>query len=285
METGTFREASSEATRLMRELNSLNSQKEQAYAVYKAARTEGISLIEKVKTLKKERNDFTDAVKALKERRKALSSEATALIEQAKQKRKALEAAEKKTPGKSLTAARKQIEKIELKLETEPVPFEQEKKISEKLKQLKKELQGLEILSALSQEVKKISAEINRLRKETETVHSEIQEKAGLSQERHEEMIKVSGEIKARRETAKEAWLRFSEFKEKFSDMNTALENKLMDVGKLKEALEKKKLVERMSRVAREERRIEDKERELEAKMRSGKKLTTDDLLALQRAS
>ena len=98
-------------------------------------------------------------------------------------------------------------------------------------------------------------------------------------------MIKESGEIKARQKTPREAWLRFSELKEKFSEMSRALENRLMDVGKLKEGLEKNKLAERMNRVSREEKRIEDKERELEAKMRSGKKLTTDDLLALQRAS
>ena len=116
-------------------------------------------------------------------------------------------------------------------------------------------------------------------------MHAEIQEKAKASQEKHEAVIRLSREIDEKKKLAKESWQRFSGLKQKFIGLDEALKEKLASLGNLAGELEKKRTEKVLASQAREEKRIEQKEKELEEKMKSGRKLTNDDLVALQRSS
>ena len=88
----------------------------------------------------------------------------------------------KKSKIKNPQGIKGEIDKIEVKLETEAMPFEKEKALSKKLKQFKKLLEEASIIINNIDKIKKFNSEIDAAKKNSNETHNEIQKLATESQ-------------------------------------------------------------------------------------------------------
>jgi len=267
---------------LRNDLNKINREKETWFHkkedFYKKIK-EKISII---KENKEKRDSLTKKVKELKEKRNFLSGETGRKISKFKkfndEKKKLLSKSKVNDPAR----LKKDIENIEVKLETEVMSFEKEKKLSKTLKDIKKNLEEASEAIVIIDHTKKLSYEISENKRNTEEIHQDIQEKAKQSQKNHEEIIRISKEVDELKKKEEEAFKNFINFKAKFTSINNNLKEKLAGIGSIREKINKFVLEEEETRKLRVAMLIQSKEKEIEEKFKATKKLTTDDFLAFQ---
>ena len=188
----------------------------------------------------------------------------------------------KRSKIKDPTRIKGKIDTIEVKLETEVMPFEEERALSKKLKQFKGLLEEVSVIINNINKIKKFNSEIDALRKNSNETHYEIQKLAAESQELHESVIKNSKEIDELRTKEEESLKNFVDSKKIFNAINNQLKEKLIRMNEIKTKINKFQLEESEKRQLRESMIIKTKEQEIEEKIKTGKKLTTDDFLEFQ---
>lgn len=275
-----------EISLIKKELNKLNSQKESWYSK-KAAFTKQITdMISSVLGAKSQRNEMTKEVKGLKKQRDDYNKKIIDLRNEITDLKKQYDAVcgerkIQKTPGQLKT----EIESLEYKMETEAFGFEKEKKLMKELKVMKKQLHELEGVSDIWTKIKEKRTELSNLRKESNNVHKQVRVKAASSQEKHEHVLGHSEEIDKIKAQEGEAFEKFQEFKTKFTEENEILKQKLIQLDELKELLKEHNVEVEEEQKAFEEKSIKVKAKEVNEKIKTGKKLTTEDLLIFQRAN
>ena len=188
----------------------------------------------------------------------------------------------KKSKVKAPLMIKKDIELLESKLETEAIPFEKEKEISKRIKQLKKSLEESSSIISIFEKAKKLGSEISSIKNESNVLHAEIKKLAEQSQAIHEEIIEDSRSIDAIKLEEEDAFEKFSELKKIFNELNASLKEKLRHINDISLKVNKFRLEDDEKRKLNETAMISTKEQELEQKIKSGKKLTTDDFLLFQ---
>ncbi len=270
---------------LLREkLNEANEKKEKAYAEKAKVSTRIRSLISQIKSSRSSRDTITGDVKAQKMERRRLNEQIRRKIEEIKK----VNAKKHELLGKQrikTTPARlkRDIDHLELRVETEALSPDEEKKVMAKIKELKRTYSQLSETSGVFDEYKRLSKEIDALRASADAVHAKIQDEACSSQEQHEALIGISKEIDELRKAEKEKNETFMKLKEEFNSINEALKEKLLELRPLQKALGEKVEEEQKARKKKQERSLREKEREVEEKIARGEKLTTEDLLLMQR--
>ena len=268
-------------TDLRQELNQINELKEAAFREKDKHGMAIVELIRKVKKLKEERNALTAKVKEAKAKRDQISTAITSEIGTIKNLNKQAKPAERKlSPG----ALKHAIDALEMKIETEAMGFEKEKKVMKQINALKKQYEEAKNLSKAWEETDKKKQGIGALREERREVHQSVQIDAQESQARHEEMITLSKQVDELKVKEEAAFKTFIEHKKKFNEVNEKLKEALMELQPLNELIQKHQLESADLRRERKERTLRDLEREVDEKIKRGEKLTTEDLLAFQQS-
>jgi len=235
-----------------------------------------------IKEDKDKRDSLTKKVRELKEKRRNFNEESKRNISELVILKDEVKSLSKKSKVKDPQNIRCDIDKLEVKLETEVMPFENEKQLSKKLKHLKKSMsEASEIIHNIDK-IKKLNSSIYELRKTNNETHNKIQKLAKESQNIHEWILKNSKEIYELKIKEKEAIKNYFKFKKEFKNINDDLKQKLASMSGIREKINKFKLEEEEKRKLNETVLIKSKEQELEEKIKGGKKLTTDDFLAFQ---
>ncbi|MBS3164301.1 hypothetical protein J4439_02630 [Candidatus Woesearchaeota archaeon] len=268
-------------------LNEIDKLKEGVFSKRDGVSSDIGEKIRRIKELKRERDDFTRQVREKKEERSRLNTEVRAKIDRAKELRGQQDTAPRphaRDMHKSPDQLLKLIEKMELRIETEAMPFEQERKLMGQIKLRKKEYDEVKVAGGMMDEVRTLSKDITVLKKQSDDVHQQIQELATKSQERHEEMLTLSKEIDTIKEGEQGVFDEFSKLKEQYAEQNAKLRAKLDEMNKVKQdiaaidsALRQKKNEELQAEMKEREEAVEDK-------IKRGKKLTTEDLLIFQKS-
>ncbi|MDP2749980.1 MAG: hypothetical protein Q8O89_04060 [Nanoarchaeota archaeon] len=276
-------ESKREISKFRDELNNLNEQKESWFRKKVETSKKIVDLIRHSKTSKDKRNEFTKQVHELKQERskfteavkgkiselKVLNSQRTELISKLKTKEDPRE-------------IKSQIKKMEYKIETEPMSFDKERELMKKIKELKKKFEGFSEIMKVEDKIRKLSKTIDDEKRVEREVHNKVQVVAKEGQARHEEMVGSSSTIDELKKEEKEHEAKFLEFRKLFAEKNEELKQKLPmlrdlgeklgeHIGELKEERKKKQRSDIDSRV-----------KEVQEKMKSGKKLTTEDIMLLQ---
>ncbi len=286
-----------------KDLNHADSEKELWYK-----KTERISLeirnkIGAVKEERSKRDELTGHVRELKGQRAKLDgdisrkiSEATALRNEARDLSKILENRRFSGHRKRFASPhelnirdpfriKQDMEKIELKLETEDMPFEKEKELSKKLKMLKKSLEDASGLFSALGKIKALDSEISALKKSRSNIHNELKKTAEESQKLHESVIASSKLIDGLKEEEGLSFKKFADFKKDFNEANHLLKERLKEMSRISEKMNQFRLEEDEKRKLEESTMLKSKEQELEEKIKSGKKITTEDFLAFQHSA
>ena len=230
-----------------------------------------------------ERNTITGEVRELKRKRDELNSQIREKVAEIKklieENKGALETYDRRSsPG----ALQKQVELLEFKLETQPMGFEAEQKLTKKIKELKKQYTELKAKTGAAEIVHEKSREIDHLKREANRYHRQVQEHAQQSQSKHEALLTESKEID---ELKKEEEARYQEFlaeKRLYTEVSQRLKEALAAMQTFKDELSKQNVKLKEDQHREEMKSLKERAKEAEEKVRTRKKLTTEDILALQ---
>lgn len=268
---------------IRKELNILNDQKEGEFSKRATVGKEISSLIRNIKSLKKERDKLTSLVRKHKEARKKARDSLKKNIDAFKAKKDSKrEFMNKHNLKVGPEKIKEQIDALEMKIETEAIPFKEEKKIMKQINAKKKLLKGAEEFGEVFKDSRTLSKDINKFKKEVEDNHNKIQNFAKQSQGKHEAMIKLSDKVDELKKTENKHMDKFKKFKEDFVKVNEKLKKKLPGLNDLREKLDLHKREVKQKKKKSVEKRMKDKEMAVEEKIKKRKKLTTEDLLVFQ---
>ena len=271
-----FQQKKQEFFNLRSQLNSLNAEKETAYKSLRILREKVRVSSQKMTSLKQERDQYIKQVKEHKQTRDQLNTAVKSKSLEKKEvdeKKKAL--LEKVDHQENPFYLKKQIEALERKIETEPMAFSKEKEITKQIKQLQARYKEIAKLGEVWKEVNTVSMNFAQTRRQAEESHQEVQKLAQLSQEKHEEMSKLFDELKKIRSEEQPLAEKYLQLKMQFEEQKKKmqeLQTRVTELGKLFNEEEEKSF----------KVKVKEKTAEVKEKMRSGKKLSTADILAFQ---
>ena len=264
-------------------LNELNDQKEHWFEQKDKASKEIRKIIGDLKSSKIKRDELTVVVKKHKVSRDELNKKIKKQVSEMKVLEKEKDAIVKKhnIQGDPIQI-RKQIDALEYKLETNVMSFDKEKALMKEIKDLQKSHKEADKVSSVWKKIRDHSKEIEKLKNEANVFHRQIQVQAGQSQEKHEVIIESSKIIKDLKKKEKESMDKFLGLKEKFNEANTKLKKELGEINKLYEKLQMNKEKLKVVRKEKQDKTLEQKRKEVDKKLKTGKKLTNEDILAFQ---
>ena len=266
-----------------KELNFADSQKEEWFSKKEEVGKKISNMINRIKGLKKKRDELTEKVKQSKKERKKYNKFIKNRINEFKELSKEKENLSKKykingDPSK----IKYEIKKLEEKLETEAVAFDKERKLVGVIKSKKKQLgESAELMNMLSK-TKKLSKEIDELKKTADQSHQKIQDFAKNSQEAHLDMVTLSKQIDELKKEKENAYQKFFEFKMKFTKLNKSLKEVLMNMNLFSRKVDTDKKDRKSKFERKNEEIIQNIKKDVEEKLKKGGKLTTEDILVMQ---
>ena len=293
----TISELKKDISELRNQLNAIDEQKEALFKQKEEQSSQITSAISDVRELKNKRNEYIGTIKKEKDNRKVILDELTKKIaeakamQQTKEVKPAAVAPQQQFSGdrrrggfrdNSPGGIARQIEELEMKIQTDVMSFDKEKQLMKQIKDFKKKLEQMRGTMAALEDKKKLSKDIEKLKKDANSKHAEIQDLAKKSQEKHEEMLaksKLIDELKVKEE---EAFKSFIEQKTKFNEINEKLKEKLSELNKLDQETKEIRKERESTRKETIEKKLETKEKEVEEKIKHKRKLTTEDLLVFQ---
>lgn len=268
---------------IKRQLSSLASERRRLFSERDSLRASFFQLIDKVKELRKKRDEHTSAVKSLKDKRQSAfsvvrnaSSEVTKLRVEREKRAKALGV------KKSASAIASDIARLEFKIETVPMPFEHEQRLTKLIKEKKSEFKTARQLSDVLEKLRASSIEMQSSKSVSDSAHKELQLHASVSQKLHEDMLSFAGKADEVKVKLAPVDARISELSRDLASLRKELEQKLGELAVVNQELDGLSVEEKKQKQLEEAQRIEKVESELAAKMRSGRKLTTNDLIMLR---
>jgi len=268
---------------LRNKINNLDRKKEELYREKRKVSSDIHSRIKVAKDSKDKRNNLTETVKTTKHSKEELEAKLKSLEEEVatlkNEKHKILEKIGVSDP----MMLKKEIKKLEFKIETEGVTFEKEKELMKVLSKMKKQYDSTRVIDDIERKLSSKFRELRDLREMTDMTKKIVQVSAKESQKHHVELIESSKEIdelKKREDTFENEG---AKFKEEISKINEELNGKMNRMDELRVILGENnvKLREDVERSNHEI--LKQKDNAVQEKIKTGKKLTTEDLLILQR--
>jgi len=268
---------------LRNKINNLDRKKEELYREKRKVSSDIHSRIKVAKDSKDKRNNLTEAVKTTKHSKeeleaklKALEAEVSTLKEE---KIKLLQKIGVSDP----MMLKKDIKKLEFKIETEGVTFEKEKELMKVLSKMKKQYDSTKVIFDIENKLSSKFRELRDLREMTDMTKKIVQVSAKESQKHHVELIESSKEIDELKKREDTFESEAAKYKSEIFAANEELNGKMQRMDELRKVLGENnvKLREDVERSNHEI--LKQKDNAVQEKIKTGKKLTTEDLLILQR--
>lgn len=273
-----------EVADIREDLNLLNEEKEKWFKKRNDISNKIKVSIKELKFAKGERDNLTKQVKDSKQRRGELNEDIKKKIEDIKKlNSEKNDIAKKYKIEGDPSKIKEEIERLEFILETNVMSFDKEKALMKQIKDKKKQYEKVKVLTDVFDRIHKLSQEIERMREKADKSHKKTQERAGKSQEKHEEMIHASKELNELRKQELDSFKIFNQLKKQFYLVNDYLKQKLIELNSIKEKLDEAELTDIERKKIKITKELKEKEREVEEKIKSKKKLTTEDLLIFQK--
>ncbi|MBW2985152.1 hypothetical protein KY313_00650 [Candidatus Woesearchaeota archaeon] len=266
-----------------RNLNLADKQKEEWFGRKESISKDISDTINKIKSMRVDRNKLTNKVKELKGEREKYGKFIKNKVKEFKRLAKERSQISKKYKIKTNpTRIKEEILKLEEKLETEALEFDKEKKIVGVIKSKKKQLDESSELMGVLEKTRNLSKEIDVLKERADKSHNRIQNLAKSSQEIHLQIIGFSKQVDELKKKKEWAYMKFFEFKKRFSNLNVMLKENLMKMNIFSRKTKEERYERREKIEKKKERFIDKKQKEVKDKLKKGKKLTTEDILIMQ---
>ena len=277
---------------LNQQLDSLDKQADQAKA-------ETLKLIEKrdklneqfrqlrmeTRELKAERDTINEKVHALKSQRDESRTTIHEVIEEIKAAREKISELKKKTPKRSHTDLKKELDDIEWRIQTTSLDLTEERKLIENVKQLETQLSAYRKIEKQAKRISDLQQGLKTLDETGDKLHTELSALAQKSQETHQKMLAKIDEAKKIKTEADSLHQTYLQARENAKQLNEE---------RRKLAEQKRKLQESQNQLYESQRRQDDAARktveqalkeklesEAREKLQRGEKLSWDEFQLL----
>ncbi len=236
-------------------------------------------LINEAQELKDARDEINEKVREYKAKRDDTNARANELFAKADSIRK-----QNNLGGPSIKALRKDIDRLEFTQQTEVLSTSKERELVGKITQLQKQYHVKKVQLENNVELKDILDEAQLIRDEASEFHTELAEYARQAQEYHEKMINAFKEADRTRAESDVAHKDFVKAQEAADEQHKIFINAQKEIREIdKEVFKlKKKDKDGKGRPAKAE--LQKDAKSIFDKFKGGAKLTTEDLMTLQRS-
>ncbi|MBI2667771.1 hypothetical protein HYX17_03290 [Candidatus Woesearchaeota archaeon] len=260
---------------LKNKLNESNKEKEKWFSKKENLKDEIKELVKQIKNIKnisdtttkgindyrKERDNYNDKVRQLVKEIKKLNGEKKEIFS--------------KLNVKDPVKIKKDIDRLEESIEIEAFSFDKEKEIMKKIKGLKKIYQESSQATELLDKIDGISEEIEDTRKKAQDIHEKFIDSLKGNKETFNSFMELSKKISNLKREQEEAFENFINFKKEFSTMNNIIKEKILELNVIQNKLDDDRKEEKVKIYERQKSIVEEK-------LKSKKKLTTEDLIVFQ---
>jgi uncharacterized coiled-coil DUF342 family protein len=259
-------ELNAAASKFARERNTLNNQTREFVEEAQKNKDLRDKSNQDVLDLKSQRNDFNDKANVLFEEIEAFKKEHGTL------------------KNRGIKELQKQIEYMEYRQQTEVFTTDKERELIEKIKQMMAQVREQEAELEQNKEMRTKVTEARDFRKLASDLHAKVTEFAELAQKHHDLMVEFYRKADKSREAADASHKSFVEAQESADAEHKffiACQKELRDYDKVISGLRKKT---KKVKVTKEQKAVRKEAESLFKNFRAGEKLTTDDILLLQRS-
>jgi uncharacterized coiled-coil DUF342 family protein len=259
-------ELNAAASKSARERNTLNNQTREFVEDAQKNKDLRDKSNQDVLDLKAQRNDFNDKANVLFEEIESFKKEHGTL------------------KNRGVKELQKQIEFMEYRQQTEVFTTDKERELIEKIKQMMGQVREQEAELEQNKEIRTKITGARDFRKLASDLHAKVTEFAELAQKHHDLMVDSYRKADKSREAADAAHKSFVEAQESADSEHKffiACQKELRDYDKVISGLRKKT---KKVKVTKEQKAVRKEAESLFKNFRAGEKLTTDDILLLQRS-
>lgn len=229
--------------------------------------------------LNSEIKENLDKALKYKEERDKTNEEVRKYKKKREEANKQLKKMEWSSGRRDIIQAQEEFKRLEKTIETRVLDIRKENELVKKATELRKKLQSME-------EDEETQKEALKLRETSEKYHARVVELSEQAQEIHEKMLKYFEKIDEIRAKADQAHKLFIQTRKEASKKHEEVKSFLKEIRSINRALDKVKARERdKEHEITQKKHSKEKERaeEIYRKFREGKKLSTDELLLLQK--
>ena len=236
--------------------------------------------VEKAKEFKQQREEYEKLIADEKTKRAQLNRKASLYYTMVEKERK-------KNDMQSIQAferLRKRIADLELRQQVQVLSKDKEKRLVAKITELRREFDGMEKELEKDRKLKELLKKAQKYRKESDKYHEEVINYVKLSHECHDKMVECFKEADRIREKADEAHRLFLETQEEADEAHQRYIHYLRDLKDFDRVINGLRRKVREDWAFRERMEAKKKAKGIYEKFREGEKLSTEDLLLLQRS-
>ena len=266
------------------EISTVSAEKEKWFALKEDYKKKIQAAIDQIKSKRSGRDALTGNVRHIKEERSQAQDQIKDQIEKIeKLQRDQAELQAKLGIRGDFEKLRMLLSRREEKLETEAMPFSKEKELMEKIKDTKKKAKEASAIMVIVDEIRKERASLSSLRRASNVKHRQLMDSAKQSQEEHEGMMGARDDLSKLKKEEEDAFAKFIEFKKKYTDLSTKLKALLGEAHDMRERAHSEKEERRREHKKQEAQTLKELGANVEEKIKKRQKLTTEDILVMQR--
>lgn len=273
----------SEIKELKNNMNSLDRKKEDLFRDKKRISSQIYSKIKNAQDYKEKRNSLTSIVKTTKLSKEELEKRYQELDSEIKKLKDEKKKIFEKIGVDDPIQLKKNIKKLEFRIETEAISFDKEKELMKVLSKMKKQLEKASEVNNIDSALDERFKEFREIRDHLNMNTKIVQHSAKESQKHHLGLIESSKEIDELKAKESSFEQEISKYKANISVLNDDLTKKVDSLNAIKAKLNEHNVHFKEDVEKSQKEILKQKDVEVQEKIKSGKKLTTEDLLILQR--
>ncbi len=272
-----------EIRELHSKLNSEDRKKEDLFREKKRIGSEIHSKIRNASEYKEKRNSLTSIVKNTKLSKEELEKKLTDLESEIAKLKEDRKKVLEKSGVDDPVMLKRTIKKLEYRIETEAISFEKEKEIMKSLSKMRKQLEKASESHAIERQLDHKFRDLRDVKEQLEMHKKIVQHSAKESQKHHVELIESSKEIDDLRSKEEQFEENIQKIKSDINALGTELDAKLAQMDVVRKKLQDNNVQLKEDIEKSKQEILKQKDTAVQEKIKSGKKLTTEDLLILQR--
>jgi uncharacterized coiled-coil DUF342 family protein len=260
--------------------NKLNAQASELAAERNELNKRTKELIDEAQEIKALRDSNNESVRNNKAKRDEYNEKANKVYAKIDKIRKDLNLSD----GPSLKELRREIDHLEFKQQTEVMNSSKERELVEKIGHLTEEFKRKKTQLEGNQELKDLLEEAQTLRDKASEYHEIVKEFADAAQEYHEKMIKSFKEadkVRAESDKIHKQFVTIQESADEQHQLFIKAQKEIRDFDKIIIGLKRKS---KQSKVTAAKAQVKKEAEEIYSQFKHGEKISTEDLLLLQRS-
>ncbi|MBS3146275.1 hypothetical protein J4471_01110 [Candidatus Woesearchaeota archaeon] len=272
----------SEIVEIRKKIGELRQEKDAVFKRRENLRDSIKKKISDLRTLKNKKDKDSIGLQEERKEKSILNQELTELIKKVKQlneERKEI-VKERKVPTYP-DNIKKLIQKLEEKIETEVVSYEEEKRLMKKIRKLKEEYKSLKGIIDINAEYKKISGNIDTKKNRLDEIRKKIREDLEKSSD-YDDFMKISKEIFELKNQVSQLNEEYYNLKTEVLKAGLQLKEKIIAIEKIRKDLDSIDKENKRANESKKQELLIQRVSVVEEKLKKGQKLSTEDLIAFQ---